>query len=93
MLKNFTIQSTVLQSIPINVTDNLKQLISNCNLALSKIVISQIDSTSYVGTCLNTPFLFFFPLNANFTQTILDLSTYNMSMPINNMILNPILEI
>ena len=35
-----------------------------------------------------------FTLNAtNPNDTIIDLSMYNLSMPINNMILNPILEI
>ena len=82
-----------MQQIPINVTDFLKDLISNCNSILSKIVISQLDETSYIGTCLNTSNVFFFSLNSNFTQSILDLSTYNMSMPINDMMLNPVLEV
>ncbi len=57
-----------------------------------KIVISQLDNTYYIGSCLSTSSIFFFTLNST-TDTILDLSEYNMSMPINNMMLNPVLEI
>lgn len=71
----------------------LKDLTQNCISNNSKIVVSQIDNTTYIGTCINTSNVFFFSLQANYTETILDLSTYNMSTPINGLILNPILEI